>query len=293
MNDRKRSQAHIVLTAAVLLLSASFYVHQSLINGTFLQIREHISVRFIYFAFAMLFVHWIKCTRIYLLTIDTRLKYMANIKQYTKTTLVNITLPFKIGELFRIYSYGYAIGDYVTGTAIVLIDRFIDMAALLTYMTLFLLLGFGSMLTIYVALMVCFAVMAVVYLWFPSLYAFWNDYLLSKRQSRRSLSMLTLLAQINRARSYIQTLLIGKTFILYLASLAAWGAELLGVRLLLTDAGEANAGFGAYLTSALNGSPNPHQPVCVFISILILTPIMVIAYAICWRRKHAANPIDL
>ncbi len=51
----------------------------------------------------------------------------------------NIVIPYKIGELYRIFLYGSAIGSYVGGIVRVLTDRLIDTAALLTFLTVLLL----------------------------------------------------------------------------------------------------------------------------------------------------------
>ena len=103
-------------------------------------------------------VHGIKAFRLYLELLDRKLPVGLFLRQYCKITPVSMILPLKAGDLFRCYCYGYYIDDWMYGIAVILLDRFVDTAALITVLILFVLpLGNAMPAVSFVLLAVLFA----------------------------------------------------------------------------------------------------------------------------------------
>ena len=67
---------------------------------------------------------------------DIQLGLKVCLSTYCKVTPVSIILPFKMGELYRMYCYGRQSGIVLRSVVIILLDRFMDTAALVTVITL-------------------------------------------------------------------------------------------------------------------------------------------------------------
>ena len=226
----------------------------------------------------------IKATRIYIIVMDTRLSYQKNLLLYATTTMINILLPYKIGELYRIALYGNQIGSYAGGAVRVLLDRAVDTAALLTFLTIILLFEVSAVLPLYLLLLAMFVVLCAAWLIFPQLYRFWNDYLITKRHTKSATGALRTLSEINRAYEYLRELIRGRVFVMYLLSLAAWGLELIGIYMLTvyTHSNSAEQ-ISAYLTSALSTAANEHQKLYVLCYLVALGGMLCIS---AWKLKR-------
>ena len=115
----------LVLLLTVLLLS------RALLHQDFSFVLHNPLVCLIMIVTVIL-VHGIKVFRLYLELLDRKLPFGLFLRQYCKITPVSMILPLKAGDLFRCYCYGYYIGDRMYGIAVILLDRFVDTAALMT-----------------------------------------------------------------------------------------------------------------------------------------------------------------
>ena len=77
-----------------------------------------------------LLVHVAKAMRLYLIVIDEKIPFRRFLFLYSATTLVNLLIPYKLGEFFRIFVFIKATGDKKIGFLSVLLDRFFDTVAL-------------------------------------------------------------------------------------------------------------------------------------------------------------------
>ena len=77
--------------------------------------------------------HVFKFTRFWLVLMEDReLSFFDILFLYVRTTLANLIIPFKIGELYRVAAVKHMSGSFKTGILLVVIDRFFDTLALLT-----------------------------------------------------------------------------------------------------------------------------------------------------------------
>ena len=76
--------------------------------------------------FIFIVLHIFKFIRIYFILLEERVTLKEMVKMYVKTTFVSIVLPYKLGEIYKMYLYGYQIKNYTKGVIAVIIEKFFD-----------------------------------------------------------------------------------------------------------------------------------------------------------------------
>lgn len=76
-------------------------------------------------------VHFFKMLRLYLVLMEHRISFGRFILLYLRTTFINLIIPFKLGELYRIEEIARVTKIWQVGFLSVLVDRFFDTLALL------------------------------------------------------------------------------------------------------------------------------------------------------------------
>ncbi len=223
----------------------------------------------------VLCVHFIKCLRLYLVLHKTGIPLLTHIKTYCKVTPVSVIFPFKFGELFRIYCYGYVIKNYVKSTLIILLDRFMDTAALLTII-IFVLLN-GGHLTIFIYLLFLFLIfLFLIYKNFSKFYEFWKDYCLSSKAEPIKLEILKYLEVLSGLYNGLRDIVHGSGFVLYLLSVLAWIIEILNLTLLMfPNNGDDSDNI---ITEYLLGALNLNQSQELYLFILFSSVVCITAY---------------
>lgn len=200
-------------------------------------------------------VHLIKMMRMYLIVMDKRVSFDRFVPAYLRTTLVNLIIPYKLGEIYRIGVFYRISGGFKTGFFSVLIDRFFDTLALV-FILLPYQLFITKTVTVQTLLLAAFlAVVLIAYRVFPPSYEFLNRYIITSRQSKRSMMALAALEQLSGWYDYAQQLVKGRYGILLLFSLAAWLLEM-GVLAGFTKiCGKSFkvSDFGSYIESIVSG----------------------------------------
>ena len=202
-------------------------------------------------------VYSIKAIRLFFALYDSNLRTIDYLEIYCKVTLVNIILPYKIGEFYRMYCYGHKINNYTKGIIIICLDRFMDTAALLTMMFFWR----NSEFLVYVMSLVLFFLM-MLYWGFSEIYQFWNNYLLKTTVSARKIKMLKRLKSLKILYKEIQFIVKGRGMILYFLSLTAWVIEV----------GFHNDDIVKYLYSVMKVSSSQF----IFVSIIELLIVYVV-----------------
>lgn len=221
-------------------------------------------------------VHILKALRLYIILYGTLDISLADyLKLYTMTTPVSAILPFKMGEIYRLFVYGNYMSDYIKGTIIVLLDRFIDTAALI-FIVLISFLIYGGQISSIVFFFILFLFLVILfYLSFKSIYLYWNKRMIKAPASKKSIGFLKYLKNVNAIYDDVSLIYKGKGIILLLLSILAWILELSG--LVLTSKKE---GFGNllidYLQSIMGQGSIEYNKEFVFFSVIILTTIFII-----------------
>ena len=125
-----------------------------------------------------LVLHMAKLLRFYLVLMEQRIEFKRFVRVYIKTTFVNFLLPFKSGELFRIYCFAHETQNVRMGFISVILDRIFDTCVLLLFLLPydFLVAGSVSPVTILLGFIVVLVLSGGAFLYFS--YSYLNRFLL-------------------------------------------------------------------------------------------------------------------
>lgn len=235
-------------------------------------------------------VHIVKASRLYLALYGTGVEGINFIKTYCKVTPVSIILPFKVGEFFRMYCYGELIGSALKGIVIILFDRFMDTAALVSVIVFIWLLN-GGKIDFLVYLLIVFLIFSlIIYFVFPSVYKFWTKYLLRTKASQQKLGALKTLQKINAIYCEIENVARGRGIILYIMSIIAWGCEIGSLYVLgrIMGTNRIDNEVFRYLNSAMSGSQSIELRRFIAISVILLitTYIVIKVTKTFWEKRR-------
>lgn len=235
-------------------------------------------------------VHVIKMMRMYLILLDRKITFERFVPAYFRTTLVNLVIPYKLGEVYRVLVYYRISEGFKTGFFSVLTDRFFDTLAIVLILLPYQMFTMGRV-TIPVLLLALFLVVVVfAYAIIPSTYRFLNRYIITSRTSNRSMTILRALEVVHDWYEYVRTLVAGRYGILILLSLGAWLLEILvlmgfarfmGASFTVSD-------FGAYIESIISGSTynlKNQYTLCSIVIILVATIISLIWYEVSIKKN--------
>ena len=236
---------------------------------------------------AVVLVHFIKGLRLYLAVYGLNISKFMHTELYLRVTPISVILPFKLGEFFRMYCYGAELGSMLKGIVIILLDRFMDTAALVTVLLLFCLQSGGLLSGVAYVLIIFLVFMISAYFVFPGLHSFWKKYLLQAAATENKLRMLKLLEAVEAVYREITLVTRGRGALLYFLSLLAWGAEI-GSFAIVYGKGEENIGgsISEYLSGALGGSMSEELSRFVFISVVVLLALKLLTGLYSQARKN-------
>lgn len=238
-----------------------------------------------------LLIYGIKFCRLYLALYDAQLGLEICLTTYCKVTPISIILPFKVGEFFRIYCYGRQIGSLLKSVVIILLDRFMDTAALVTAIAL-VWIFYGERPSVFIYFLLIFLILSVCfYFVFPGIYRFWTRYLLCAKASEHKIWALKTLESIHTLYSEIENVVKGRGMILYFLSLAAWGIEISNITLInyMTGGNHTGVVISEYLLSAMSRRQSPEFDQFVFISVIGF----VLLFWMLWVRKMLFKKEDV
>lgn len=219
-----------------------------------------------------LLIHTIKMFRMYLVLLEHRVEFKKFIFAYLRTTLVNLIIPFKLGEIYRMFVYSKMTGNAGTGVAGTLVDRFFDTMALV-FILIPLHVLYPDKISGVSVFLAMFAILIVfVYMIFMPAYLYLNKYIIMNRDSKNSMAVLKFLEVLRSAYDYVKRLVSGRYALIILMSFAAWVLEggLLFVIAWITGI-DFNAGvFSDYITSILSTAHNILQEKYTIFSIVMI-----------------------
>ena len=227
-------------------------------------------------------VNLLKALRLYLILIENRIPFSRCVVLYAETSIVNLLLPYKSGEIYRGFRIGHEVGSLIQGYTAMLFDRFIDTLALVTMVLLAGLFWGVPLAPLFIVFMVFCVIFMFAYCLFPPLYKYLNHFLVLKKSSENTLRALRALKLCNNAYRMLNDMVRGRFLFLYLMSVVAWLVEA-GTFVLIS--GGAN-GIGGYLSNAMLVSPSQDN-VMYFLTCLALFGIVsiLIRFVSFVRRK--------
>lgn len=224
-------------------------------------------------------VHLVKMMRLYLVLLEQKMEFKRFVSAYLRTTLLNLLIPFKLGELYRVYTFSRMAKSVQIGLFSVIVDRFFDTMALVLILLPFqlLVLGHLTLPTMFLALFVI--VILFIFRIFPSVYGYLNNYIITSRSSGRSLAVLRGLDVLKRGYDYVKDLVSGRYALMLLLSFGAWlleSAVLYGVSglygILFTT-----ATFSDYISSILSTTYNALMRIYTFWSVVLIAAFTLVS----------------
>ncbi len=244
--------------------------------------------------FTVFVVHAIKAFRLYLIFYGTDIRFKSYLKVYCNVTPASMVLPFKSGEFFRMYRYGYELGNIPKGMIIILLDRFMDTMALVVAIATVYIFNQGPLSVMTYFLIIFLLLMLLMYFVYPGLYKYWKKILLRSSATSKKLKALDLLEKLQFIFKEIEILIKGKGIILFFLSLIAWSVEIGYVALMnmITKSNNTNQVVSTYLVSAIGMGESIELQSFVFVSViglLFLYVILKVWFNIRKKNKHENN----
>lgn len=229
-----------------------------------------------------LLVHAFKAMRLYLIVIDEKIPFRRFLLLYSFTTLVNLVVPYKLGEFFRIFVFIKATGDKKIGFLSVLLDRFFDTVALVLILLPYELLQGGIVSSSTLLLAVFVVVLVFVYISFPSFYTYLNRYIIMNRSSKGAMGSLKLLELLKSGADYVRRLIHGRYALLVICSFIAWLLECAILHFMsgLFNLDEGND-ISSYIQSIISSGKTELMSRYVTFGIVMMTLATVVTFIIC------------
>jgi len=179
-------------------------------------------------------VHLFKMARLYLVLMEHKISFGRFVLLYIRTTFINLIIPFKLGEVYRVEEIARETKVWQVGLLSVLVDRYFDMTALLCLLVPFDILYRKGLSPITIVLLVVIAAVALLYTAIPTSYAYMNRYLIIKKSSARSMAALKGLDVVKKWYDFTKNLVTGRYAMIVLASLLGWVSEVVTLKALAT-----------------------------------------------------------
>ena len=275
MEMNKNKKIYNVINIIVILISFAILFTYTMLN------IDAINIRLIaLFLTIFVLINIIKFIRLYLIFLEEKIPITRFTKLYIKTTFVNILIPFKIGEIFRIYCFGKEIKNYYKGILGIILDRFVDSIILLIIiipMEIMYLhrISFVSILIIaYVLVILLFLVFT------PSTYKYLNKYIITNKSKKSSIKALEILEKIKMVHKNGMELLRGRIPLLLIMSSLAWILEYSLINLISKiEIGQFEfTVFSEYLNSAFLTNTNVVLINYFCMSSIVLGAVMLLVY---------------
>lgn len=171
-------------------------------------------------------VHLFKMARLYLVLMEHRIPFGRFVLLYFRTTFVNLIVPFKLGEIYRVEEIARETRVWQVGLLSVLVDRYFDIAALVVLLLPLDLFFGGRLSVITIVFVVVILAVAFVYMKFPPSYTYLNRYLIMRRASSRSMAALKGLDVTKNWYDFTKKLITGRSALIVAASFLGWICEI-------------------------------------------------------------------
>ncbi len=274
----KSKIAYLVINLTVLLIAVSLFYFNYLKESYSFGVREILII-----AIASVLVNVTKAFRLYFILLDSKFPSKLFIRQYCKTTLVSVLIPFKLGDIFRIYCYGYHLKSYSKSTVYIVLDRFFDTLALLVIVLVLLVTTHENFDLVVILLALFLGLITVVYILLPYVCSHLKHYYLTTKATPKTLSHLSLISKIEKVYVPVSNALRGKGVILCALSFVAWLLELGTVAILY---GSTSSKFVDYLMAAFGMGESANYELFLLVTLTILLSVYAITQIAQTIRRH-------
>ena len=209
--------------------------------------------------FGFLAVHLFKMVRLYLVLMEHNISFARFVLLYIRTTFLNLIIPFKLGEIYRVEEIARETRVWQVGLLSVLVDRYFDMTALLILLVPFDLFFRKGLSSITMVLLVVISAVALLYAAVPKSYGYLNRYLIMKPSSTRSMAALRGLDVVKKWYDFANNLITGRAALIVLASFFGWISEVVTLKALASYLGFSFAlgDFASYIEAIFMNGQSP------------------------------------
>lgn len=277
---------YYLINIIIMTIAVGVLMHEIYSNVIKMLLKEKGLVIVVAF-FGVMFIYVIKAIRLYVIMLERRLSINRFINIYIKTTLVNLALPFKLGELFRVYCYGNEMKSYKLSILCVIIDRYFDTVPLIILLGGFTLMTSKPILLVVMVLLLFIIFMTVIYIIFPSSYRYMNRFLVMESNSKKGLRALVLLDKANNWYEDAAELIKGRGTILLILSSVTWLMECGILAFLAWGMGGdmfKMEEFVDYINSVFVGRSNQYVTLYVGLSAVLVTMLAIGVYGFSLRK---------
>lgn len=184
------------------------------------------------FLAGFILVHAAKMLRLYLVLMEHKIGFGRFVLLYLKTTLVNLIIPLKLGELYRIFCISRETKHWQVGVLSILVDRFFDTLALCMILLPLDILIFGRLSFITLSFMGIMALIVICYVSILPTFQYLNRYIIRQKSSARAMAALKGLDVVKIWYDFTQNLIRGRFALILLFSFAGWLLEIGTIKLL-------------------------------------------------------------
>ena len=280
-NKRRCEKCLYVVITLAAIACALFFVDYGFFRAPQLSICQ-ILIMFVLIAL----VHITKFVRFYFILLEEMMPLSTAIKTYAKTTLVSILIPFKIGEIYRMYAFGYKLNSYPKGVIAVVIDKFFD-AIVLCMILAGGVLMYGSANYFLLVILLGFIILAVlIYCLFEPSYRYLNRFFIVRGGGIKSLRALKILDKSHKIYQNAKRMVYGRQLACLVLSVLAWGIEY--ATLMIANGPSDNplvaSSIPSYISDGFFGLSNGLLSSYIFCCAIVFVFAVAIAYII--ELKH-------
>lgn len=236
-------------------------------------------------------VHLIKLMRLYLIVMEQDVMFERYVPAYLRTTFVNLIVPYKLGEIYRVGVMSRITGSFKIGFFSTLVDRFFDTLSLVLIILPYQLFISGKVTVPIILLFAFLVIMILFYILYPSTYRYLNRFIIMNRTSGRSMTALKWLEGIHEWYEYVRQLVTGRYGLLIMFSFVAWIFEfgvLALVSKLLGQTFDIQT-FGDYISGILGGSTGRLGRVYTIGAAAVILVAAIVSLIVYAMKKKKAN----
>jgi hypothetical protein len=201
--------------------------------------------------------HGLRALRLALLIGNRRLSLRLIAAFHLMTAAVNLIVPLKLGEVYRVAELAHVVKDPIRALILVWWERVFDVGVLFGLLALALAVTPEARVPSFIAIAgasaAFVAATATVALLLPGNLARASFFIIRRYRSPRTVPVLRLLSAARRAIDEAPRILRGKWASLAMLSLLIWACELGAFALMLGDIASVLDGFLAFLSSIIQG----------------------------------------
>ena len=218
-------------------------------------------------------IHLLRIIRQYIILMEYKIKIKKLTRAYLLSSIINTTIPLRIGELYKAYLYGYEIKNYKKSIIAVLIDKFFDAIFLLILFMVVEIINKQAMSLVTMLLMVFVFLIIIIYISFENTYRFLNKYLILNKNTKIGNRCLKILEEFKDIFADVKSMVKDREILIIMITLLSWLFELsfafIICKSINIDMGLIN--FITYINDSFLGIQNGLSNYYIYATAIILT----------------------